>query len=279
MKLNRSLIASPARLAWIIATLMVILATLPTATADQPFRLRVLSYNIHHCEGVDRKLDVQRIAEVVRSVQPDIVALQEVDQNVKRSRSVDQPAQLAELTGMRVVFGANIPLQGGQYGNAILSRFPITSYKNHLLPRIDDSEQRGVIEAIIAGPAPLGQLVFLATHLDYRADERERLASAKMINDLVAKRADAAAILAGDMNATPESETMRQLSTVWKITNDDPQFTIPVSEPTKQIDFILSAPPAKWQAIETRVLDEAVASDHRAIFSILQWQASKIDGD
>lgn len=275
MTLTRFLNDRHFRPAWIIATLLVILPTLPDATAAEPFQLRVLSYNIHHCEGVDRKLDVQRIADVIRSVQPDIVALQEVDQNVKRSQSVDQPAQLAELTGMQVVFGANIPLQGGHYGNAILSRFAITTHKNHLLPNIDNSEQRGVIEAMIEAPAPLGPIVFLATHLDYRVDESERLASAKVINDLIAKHGDAAAILAGDMNATPDSETMRLLSSVWKIANDDPRLTIPVDQPTKQIDFILFAPPAKWRAIETRVLDEAVASDHRAIFSILQWQATK----
>ena len=275
MTLARSLHACLTGSTSAIAALLAILSASPAATGAEPFQLRVLSYNIHHCAGVDRKLDVQRIADVIGSVQPDIVALQEVDQNAARSQSVDQPARLAELTGMKVVFGANIPLQGGHYGNAILSRFPITSHKNHLLPNIENSEQRGVIEAMIAAPAPLGQVVFLATHLDYRADERERLASAKAINDLIAKHGDAAAILAGDMNATSDSETMRRLSSVWKITNDEPRPTIPVDRPTKQIDFILYAPPAKWRAIETRVLDEAKASDHRAIFSILQWQATE----
>jgi len=275
MTLARYLDARLTCLIPIVVPLLLILSASPAVTAAEPLGLRVLSYNIHHCEGVDRKLDIARIADVIRSVQPDIVALQEVDQKVKRSQSVDQPAQLAELTGMHVVFGANIPLQGGHYGNAILSRFPITSHKNHLLPNVDNSEQRGVIEAMIATPAPLGPLVFLATHLDYRPDERERLASAKVINDLIATHGDAAAILAGDMNATPDSETMHLLSSVWKITNDDPQLTIPVDRPTKQIDFILVAPPSKWRVIETRVLDEAVASDHRAIFSVLQWQAAE----
>jgi len=267
--------ASPASLHRIVVAVIAVIFFAPSASADQPHHLRVLSYNVHHCEGVDRKLDVERIAEVIRAVQPDIVALQEVDQNVQRSQSVDQPALLAELTQMQVVFGANIPLQGGHYGNAILSRFPIASHHNHMLPNIENSEQRGVIEAVIDAPAPLGRLVFLATHLDYRVDQRERLASAKMINDLIAKHGDSAAILAGDMNATPESETMRLFSTVWQTTNDSPKHTIPVNQPTKQIDFILFAPRAKWLAIETRVIDEAVASDHRAIFSVLHRQSTK----
>jgi len=244
-----------------------------TAWADQPLQLRVLCYNVHHCRGVDGRLDVERIAEVVRSVQPDIVALQELDQNVARSGSVDQPAKLAELTGMHVVFGANISLQGGNYGNAILSRFPITKHKNHALPNFDKGEQRGVIEAIIDTPSPLGQLVFYCTHLDHRVDDRERLASAEMINQLLAKHDGAASILAGDMNATPDSEPMRRIAKAWKTSNDKPLPTIPVKSPSKQIDYILYSPPANWQAIETRVLGEAVASDHRAIFATLRWHA------
>ncbi|MEZ6125818.1 MAG: endonuclease/exonuclease/phosphatase family protein [Planctomycetaceae bacterium] len=110
--------------------------------AADPTQLRVLSYNIHHGEGVDRKLDLQRIADVILSVRPDLVALQEVDRNATRTGGVDQPAELARLTRMHVVFGANIELQGGHYGNAVLSRHPIARLRNHLLPNIDDSERR-----------------------------------------------------------------------------------------------------------------------------------------
>ncbi len=161
------------------------------ADAGEPYRLRVLSYNIHHAEGIDRKLDLERIARVIRSVEPDLVALQEVDQKVKRTQGVDQPAELARLSKMHVVFGANIMLQGGHYGNALLSRFPLARHKNHLLPNIDGSEQRGAIEAEITLPDKNPPLMLIATHLDYRKDERERLASAKAINELAAKHADA----------------------------------------------------------------------------------------
>lgn len=164
--------------------LLAAVSLLPVSASysAEPTRLRVLSYNIHHAEGVDRKLDVERIASVILFVKPDIVALQEVDQKVKRTDSVDQPAELARLTEMNAVFGANIELQRGHYGNAVLSRFPITRHKNHLLPNIDDGGQRGVIEAEITMPQS-SQSLLLATHLDYRADERERLASAKFINE------------------------------------------------------------------------------------------------
>ncbi|QDT33270.1 endonuclease/exonuclease/phosphatase family protein [Thalassoglobus polymorphus] len=250
----------------------VILSTVSTSHSAEPTRLRILSYNIHHAEGVDRKLDVERIARVILSVKPDVVALQEVDQKVKRTDNIDQPAELARLTEMNIVFGANIELQGGHYGNAVLSRFPITQHKNHLLPNIDDSEQRGVIEAEIRLPKPNQSLLLFATHLDFRADERERLASAKFINELIADHAQHPALLAGDLNATPDSETLKLFERKWTRTNEVPMATVPVNQPRRQIDFILHRPANRWKVVEFKVLDEAVASDHRAIFAVLELQ-------
>lgn len=270
----------PCRIIAITLIAMLIGGTAPSSlTADEPQaqaaaserQLRVLSYNIRHGRGIDQQVDLQRIAAVIRSVSPDLVALQEVDQNVRRSGGVDQPAELAKLTGMEVAFGGNIDLQGGRYGNALLSRFPIAEQTNHLLPRIDDSEQRGVLIARFDAPQPLAGLTLLATHLDYRADPRERLASVQVLNQWQADHRDTPALLLGDLNATPDSETLKQLATQWRATNDGELPTVPVDQPRRQIDFILTAPQNHWQVIETRVLDEAVASDHRPIFSVLQW--------
>ncbi len=109
-----------------ISTHAILLAPL-TADADaaEPFRIRVLCYNIHHGEGIDRELDLQRIARVIQSVSPDVVALQEVDRKTARTGRVDQPAELARLLKMTVVFEKNIDFQGGQYGNAVLSKWPV----------------------------------------------------------------------------------------------------------------------------------------------------------
>lgn len=250
----------------------VSLSTVAASYSAEPLRLRVLSYNIHHGAGVDSKLDLQRIADVILSVEPDVVALQEVDRNVKRSGDVDQPAELARLTDMHVYFGANIDLQGGHYGNAILSRFPITRHENHRLPNLNDGEQRGVIEAEISLPKSNQPLLMLATHLDHRPDERERLASAKFINERLASQPRLPALLAGDMNARPDSETLRQFQTKWTRANETPMATYPVNPPTIQIDYILNSPANRWKIIECKVLDEAVASDHRAIFAVLELQ-------
>lgn len=262
----------------IVNVLFVISLALAQASEGhtaEPNQLRVLCYNVHHCVGVDKSLDLERIADVIRSVRPDVVALQEVDQNVKRSGHIDQPAELGKLTNMHVAFGGNIPLQGGHYGNAILSRCPITRVKNHLLPNLDSGEQRGVMEADISFPQPIGSLLLFATHLDYRSDERERLASATVINNLAAKSSARPALLAGDLNAQPNSNTLKQLDAMWTRTNKAPMATVPVGQPKKQIDFILFRPRNRWKVIETKVLDEAIASDHRAIFAILELKRSR----
>ena len=238
------------------------------ADAESPQRLRVLTYNIHHAEGVDRKLDLQRIADTIKQVAPDIVALQEVDKGATRSENVDQPVELARLTGMQVVFGGNIKLQGGDYGNAVLSKLPIKKQQNHALPNVAAGEQRGVLELEIELPGKSGNLRFLATHLDHRSDDAERLLSAKAINALVAPAPDQPAILAGDLNAVPESEVLKLFRTVW--TGPLDKLTIPVGKPARQIDYVLYKPAGRWKTVEAKVLDEAVASDHRALLVVLE---------
>ena len=231
-------------------------------------RIRVLTYNIHHGAGIDGRLDLERIADVIWRVRPDLVALQEVDRGAERTQMVDQPGELAKLTGLHVVFGANIPLQGGEYGNAVLSRWPIKSHRNVLLPNVDDGEQRGVLVTEI-GPPGLGTISFLATHLDHRPDARERLASATAINDL-AGRLKSPAILAGDLNDTPTSKVLQRFERGWQNASRRPQPTVPVGEPKRQIDFVLVRPLNRWRVCETRVLDEPTASDHRPVLSVLE---------
>ena len=232
-------------------------------------RLRVLCYNIHHAAGVDRKLDVPRIARVIQSVQPDLVALQEVDRNTTRTSKVDQAAELARLTRMNHVFGANIAFQGGQFGNAILSRFPITEHRNHLLPNVDAGEQRGVLAATIHVSKDRS-LRLLATHFDHRRPDAERLASAKFVNQLTAKQPEMPMIFAGDLNDVPTSRTLQEIGRTWIRTNARIMPTIPVGQPARQIDYIFVRPKTSWTLVETRVLAEALASDHRAIFAIIE---------
>ncbi|QDS93348.1 Endonuclease/Exonuclease/phosphatase family protein [Roseimaritima multifibrata] len=235
--------------------------------------LRVLSYNIHHAEGVDGKLDLVRIANLIKSVRADIVLLQEVDQEVARSESVDQPTQFGALTKMEFAFGKNIPLQGGGYGNAILSRWPIRDIQNHLLPNLENGEQRGVLSGVIEiGSAELPAIRVLATHFDHRRKDEERFQSAAKVTEMIIGTTEMPVLFGGDLNDDAESRTVKRLSENLVFTNQKPLPTIPVTKPTRQIDFIAYYPATAWKVLETTVLDEAIASDHRAILSVLEFQ-------
>jgi endonuclease/exonuclease/phosphatase family metal-dependent hydrolase len=262
----------------VLFTCLWCLSLVSVANADLPPEVRVLTYNIHHGEGTDGKIDLPRIAEVIKTVSPHVVALQEVDQQTARSGGVDQPAELARLTGMEVVFGRNIDFQGGGYGTAVLSTLPIKARASYKLPSFyqgtpDHPEQRGVQVVELGAPGEPGMVV-LCTHFDYRPDDRERMASAVLVNELAAKYAERPMILAGDLNATPNSRILEELGRYWKTaTNGDAARllnTFPVDQPSKQIDFILYRPSGRWQVIETRVLEERLASDHRALLAVLR---------
>lgn len=248
------------------------------ASDDQkPFRLRVLSYNIHHAEGIDGRLDLRRIAGTITAVAPDVVALQEVDRRTERTERVDQAAELARLTEMHVAFGGNLDYQGGKYGNAILSRFRIARQENHLLPSRDDGEPRGVLEVEIELPGLEGPLLMLATHLDHRRNDLERRESAAAINHLVANRSAQPALLAGDLNDTPESATLKRLASEWSRAGERVLPTVPVDTPKRQIDYVLFRPENRWRVVDVRVLKERVASDHRAILAVLEWLPAEAD--
>lgn len=229
--------------------------------------LRVLSYNIHHGEGMDGRLDLERIARVILSVEPDVVALQEVDVRTQRTGGVDQALELARLTRMHVLFGPGMPYQGGQYGNALLSRWPAAEMKNHALPVSPRREPRAILEARFGHPFAAR---FLATHLDITRPDR--MSAVEALAGIAPAEDPLPAIFLGDLNDTPESPVLAGLRAqqwVSVVTG----ATIPVGEPKRQIDFILVRPAARWKVIEQRVLDEAVASDHRPIFTVLELSA------
>ena len=252
-------------------TIAALLCGCSSSPSQQTHTLRVLSYNIHHGAGMDGKLDLERIAGVINSVSPDLVCLNEVDKGVERSRRIDEPARLGELTGMQPVFEQNIPFQGGQYGNAVLSRLPIRSWRNHHLPQSLPKEQRGMLEVHVnAFGVPL---VFLATHFDYHPDDGERMASAEYAQRLIAELPSGPVILAGDLNATPESrvlEKMRSFLADCCCQGDDPGFTFPADKPDRRIDYIMHNRHPALRCLSVEVLSEAVASDHRPILATFE---------
>ncbi|MBL8233555.1 MAG: endonuclease/exonuclease/phosphatase family protein [Bryobacterales bacterium] len=252
--------------------ILLMLATFPLLAQNAQV-IRVLSYNIHHGEGSDAKIDLDRIAKVILSAEPDLVAVQEVDVRTTRVAGVDQAHELAKLTGMHVIFGRTIPYRTGWYGNALLSKWPVNHYVNHEMPFTPGRERRGVIEALMLPPPNTtggSQYHMLATHLD--TGEADRLLAARRLRELVAERPEGwPMIIAGDMNAVLGSATMRLLGEDWTpAQGDGPLFTIPVENPTRQIDFVMFRPASRWKVLEARVLPEAVASDHRPILAVLE---------
>ncbi|MCA9150235.1 MAG: endonuclease/exonuclease/phosphatase family protein [Planctomycetales bacterium] len=237
--------------------------------------IRVLSYNVHHCEGIDGQLDVARIARVIQATMPDLVALQEIDNRTERTQQVDQAAELAKLTGMYFCFGGNLKLTGGHYGNAILSRWPLVEVQNRKLPSLGDGEQRGVLTARVRLPEHAETLSFWATHLDHRRPDAERIASARLINEWLDQQATAqSVVLAGDLNARRESAPLKVFAERWQAAGDVELPTIPAENPRDQIDFVLCQPTNSWRVIEVSVINESVASDHRPILAILEWSAT-----
>ncbi len=215
-----------------------ITAVLRTAPAKKT--LRILSYNIHHARGLDGKLDIPRISKIIREVDPDFVALQEVDKNTKRSEGVDQAAEIARLNDMYFTYGKAIDFQDGEYGQALLSRYPLKNPEVLQLPNIknadgSDREQR---IAVIADSQLGEQTVrLIGTHLDHELNDL-RVSQAETLLGVQTDHVDIA-ILAGDMNSVPESRPIEVLKQKWKEpTYSEPVLTSPAGRPRRQIDYV-----------------------------------------
>jgi endonuclease/exonuclease/phosphatase family metal-dependent hydrolase len=247
------------------------------APARDPHTLRVMSYNIHICQGMDKKFDPQRIADVIKREDVDVVALQEVDNKARRSGKVDQLAELARLTGMHGVFGKARDYDGGEYGQAILSRQPIEKLEVHKLTapgeQLVPTDERIALLATIKQPRPLPDLVFVGTHLHHVSDAF-RVSEANVLNGLlasaVAKR-EPAVILLGDFNATPESKVTIAMREKWDDPTADAGMTFPADKPEKKIDYVLLPKGHAWKVVSAKVVDEPMASDHRPVVVELKW--------
>ena len=230
--------------------------------------LRLLSYNIHSGVGLDGILDLDRIAGVIDNSEADVVALQEVDRfRREQSGFEDQPGHLAERLGMHLAYAANLdgePAHPGapraQYGTALLSRLPLESSTNTLLPCFDGSEQRGLLAAtVVVEGRPLR---VLGTHLQWDSEtERTRQAEA-----IVAALDDRPTVLLGDLNTTPGTPAYRclaeHLEDAWTLVGDGEGHTFEAEPPPRRIDYVWVG--GGVQAVSAVVVP-SVASDHGAL--------------
>jgi endonuclease/exonuclease/phosphatase family metal-dependent hydrolase len=248
--------------------------TLPQTKGAEFYRLqrtvRVMSYNIQHGEGADGVIDLPRIAAVITNAGADIVGLQEVDQKTTRSSGVDQAAELGRLTGMNYYFGRNINYQGGGYGNAVLSRFPIRQQKHTLLAKLDVAvEQRGVNEVVMdLGGA---ELVLLNTHLDAGASHDERLHSVAQLKTISQSHDARAVLLCGDFNTRPTEPAYAALATdfgdAWLVAGLGNGYTFPSGTPNRRIDYFWY-PPGRQGPLRASI-PVTTASDHRPL--VMEW--------
>jgi len=260
----------------LLLALLAFAVSFAASWAAEPVRVRVLTYNIHHGEGTDGKIDLARIAAVINRLAPDLVALQEVDKATRRSHGVDQAAELGRLTAMHVAFGKAMDYDGGQYGPAILSRYPLTEVTVHGLPFVEGCEPRCAIAARVSRGADGPELVFAATHLEH-AKAAVRLCQAQKLNPALAANNATPTILAGDLNDVPNSPAIKVLQPHWTdATADRPEPTWPSDVPRVKIDYVLFRPADCWRVVETQVVAESVASDHRPVLVVLEWRIADV---
>ena len=127
--------------------------------------LKVATFNVHHCAGLDGRIDIPRTAQVIRETGAEIVALQELDRGMKRSGAVDQPSELARQLDMHVGFHPTLERGAGAYGIGIVSRESI-EWEGRLLPRLSEEEPRAVI--VTRHP----ELTLIAVHLSLQPGPR-----------------------------------------------------------------------------------------------------------
>src|SRR4051812_10766522 len=176
--------------------------------------LRIATYNVHGCRGMDRLQSEQRIAEVIAALEVDVIGLQELDFNRRRSACVDQAALIADQLGWHRYFHPALRLRDEQYGDAVLSRYPMRLRQARELPSVTTrlcSETRAAIWMEVE--TPTGKVQVINTHLGL--GKRERLMQAQLLaGPEWLGRADPndPLVLLGDFNSLPGSPPFQVLT-------------------------------------------------------------------
>jgi len=228
-------------------------------------RLRVATYNVHGCVGLDRQRSEARIAEVIASMDADLVGLQELDANRARSERVDQAAVIAHRLGWHHIFHPAVEHADEQYGNAIISRFPLTHRRAIELPGAGSWYCRETRIALWAdAETNLGPIGIINTHFALGRGERFRqahfLAQEVVPNEPM--------ILLGDFNSLPGSRSIRLFGKVLRDVRREAQSlrqhrTFPTRFPSVAVDHIFaSAGLSPLSVYSHRTSLSRIASDH-----------------
>ncbi|MEZ4425616.1 MAG: endonuclease/exonuclease/phosphatase family protein [Gemmatimonadota bacterium] len=237
--------------------------------------VRVLVYNIHAGKDAGGAENLARIGALLRERAPDLVLLQEVDRGTVRSGHVDQLAVLARESGLHAVFGRTLDYDGGAYGIAVLSRWPVLADTVRTLPvdppqaRAGGSyEPRGILEVRVEAPG--GALTVLNTHLDASVDDAYRwqeVQAVLAVAQAAAEETGGRVLLGGDFNAEPGSRVVAAPGAAGFVDafgdcGRGSPLTYPARQPTKRIDYLWLG--SAFRCIGAEVLGSE-ASDHRPV--------------
>jgi len=215
-------------IALVSAMILVILSAEAQNQPGMPWQVKVMSYNVQHCAGLDKAIDYDRTSDVIIREQPDVVALQELDSVTRRSDGINQIDELARRTLYYPVYASAISYGGGKYGLGILARQRPLSISRIPLP---GKEPRVLLVV------ELQDYVMACTHLDLA--EENRLASIPLIL-AEARKWQKPFLIAGDWNDEPDSRLLTELKKYFTINTDKNKATFPADKPRICIDYIAS---------------------------------------
>ncbi len=234
---------------------------------SQNVQFKVLCYNLRFGELAS----LQELAEFIKEQNPDIVALQEVDNRTFRELAPNQndkdfATELGFYTGLIPAYGKTIPYKGGYYGIGILSKYPLAKVERIYLPKTENgNEQRAVLVADVEYDEGK-YITFASTHLDY-TNTQERQVQVQKLNEVL-ENSPWPVIVAGDFNARPDSKEIKEGMSEWKIVSDLSP-TVPAHAPKNTIDYIFCFPADKWKGVEAETYRVGL-SDHLPISAIVE---------
>jgi endonuclease/exonuclease/phosphatase family metal-dependent hydrolase len=243
--------------------------------------LRVMTYNVHSCLGMDGKLSPARIARVIAQCDPDIVAMQELDVVRARSGGIDQARTIAEILEMDFHFHPALALEEERYGDAVLSRLPIRLRRAGPLPGLDGQprlEPRGAQWLTVE--LPDSEVQFINTHLGLVAGERAKQIEALLGPDWLGHPdCRGPAIFCGDLNALPWSTVCKRLSRRLRdvqcaLDGHRPKQTFCGRLPLGRIDHVYVS--SHWDVVDIQVPRSDIirrASDHLPLIVDLRLAA------
>lgn len=251
----------------------------PRATVANPEpTARVMTYNVHGCSGMDGRISPRRVARVIETEMPDIVALQEIDLGRRRSRAEDQSALIARLTGMNHEFCPTVTINDEHYGHALFSPWPMEVIKRGRLPHSPGrmhSEPRAALWVRINVAGRLLNVV--TTHLGLGWGEGLAQVRALLGEDWLGRiPAGEPVILCGDLNLSPGGAAYRELTRGLRdaqtaLSGHKPLRTFSSLRPMLRIDHIMLSPHFEVRGVRVPRNDlTRVASDHFPLVAELQ---------